>query len=224
MKSVRFRLEKRGGENPIWLTIYSDLMTNLMLFFLLMYGLSIMTEEMKSKVIEGLQTKFKPQMTDVRVKQILQRVTEEENADMMKHYIISENLRKYAAVEIDEHRIRIILRNPILYEPGGSVLKASVLPVLQKIAGVLAILDRPIIVEGHTDNRPVQSGTYASNWDLSLARALSVLRVLQENGVDPRLMKFEGHGEWRPLYPNDTELGRMFNRRVEIHVIREEKV
>jgi len=224
MLSVKFkksRLLKAATENPIWLTIYSDLMTNLMLFFLLMYGMTIMTDEMKKKVVDGLQSKFKPQMTETRVKQVMKRIKEEEAVRQMQHFMVSENLRKYAAVEIDEHRIRIILRTPILYDAGGAKLKVGARTVLAEVATVLKELDRPLVVEGHTDDTPVSSGRYASNWELSLDRSMQVVRFFQDAGVAPENLCFEGYGEWRPLYPNSTELGRMFNRRVEIHVQRE---
>lgn len=221
MKSIKYIFNRRSPASPIWLTIYSDLMTNLMLFFLLMYGLSIMPEETREKIIEGLETKFKPQMTETKLQQVVDRIKEEEVIKRMQHYIMSANLRKYARVQIDEKRIRIILQTPILFELGGSVLKPDAQHVLREVARVLRVLDKPMVVEGHTDDTPIVSGSYDSNRELSLARSLAVLRFLQYNGINPENLRFAGYGEWRPLYPNDTALGRSLNRRVEIHVLRE---
>ncbi|MBD3271550.1 MAG: OmpA family protein [Elusimicrobia bacterium] len=223
MRAIRFLVDRRASGSPIWLTIYSDLMTNLMLFFLLMYGMTIMPEDMRKKIVEGLQTKFKPQVTEKHVEQVLRRIQEEESARWIHHYVISEKLRKYIAVEIDEQRIRIILRNPILFNPGSHELQPQGAQVIKEIGAVLSRLNRPIVVEGHTDNTPIVSGTYSSNWELSLERALTVLHELEECDIDPKYLSFEGYGEWRPVYPNDTELGRTLNRRIEIHVLREER-
>ncbi|MFH1378775.1 MAG: flagellar motor protein MotB [bacterium] len=222
MKSIRFFINRRSsGDNPIWLTIYSDLMTNLMLFFLLMYGMTIMSDEMRQQIIYGLETKFKPKMTETRLKQVVDRIQEEESINRMNHYMISENLKRYAKVEVDEHKIRIILRTPILFESGKAEIKSQGRQVLSELAEVLQVLNKPIIVEGHTDDSPVASGAYESNRELSLERSMEVLRFFQAKGMDPSKLSASGYGEWRPLYPNDTELGRMLNRRVEIQVVRE---
>ena len=139
MKSIKFYINRRVTESPIWLTIYSDLMTNLMLFFLLLYGMTIMTEEMRKKIIDGLEAKFKPQMTERKVAQILQRVNEEEMITKVQHYVVSENLRKYATVEIDEHRIKIILRTPILFKSGEAGLMPEAREVMAEVASVLKV-------------------------------------------------------------------------------------
>jgi len=85
--------------------------------------------------------------------------------------------------------------------------------VAEALAGVQGKLIR---VEGHTDNVPVHASTWTSNWDLSAARALAVVRVLQEKGVDPTRLAAAGYGEYQPIASNDTPEGKSLNRRIEI--------
>jgi len=91
------------------------------------------------------------------------------------------------------------------------------------VAGILKnVKDKQIIVEGHTDNVPISSflaSKFPSNWELSSARAISVVRFLQQNGIDPSFLGATGYGEFRPISPNDTEDNRAMNRRVEIILI-----
>ena len=112
------------------------------------------------------------------------------------------------------NNIEVEIRSSILDPSGSAVLSEHAIPVLKHLAAVLKTLPNPVHVEGYTDNIPIRNLTYPSNWELSAARAASVVRVLAREGVDPKRMAAIGYGEFRPVASNDTPAGRRRNRRV----------
>jgi chemotaxis protein MotB len=120
-------------------------------------------------------------------------------------------------IELTELRgkMTVKMKDKILFSSGSATLGREGKEALSSVAEVLRGVDGKVIrVEGHTDNVP--TGTARTNWDLSTARALSVVRFLQESGVDPQRLAAAGYGEFQPLASNDTPEGRSQNRRIEI--------
>jgi chemotaxis protein MotB len=113
-----------------------------------------------------------------------------------------------------------VLADQVLFQPGSATLEPAASPVLDAIAESLRALPNPVTVEGHTDNVPVGPGSrYSSNWELSTARATTVLRTLVErDGIDPQRMSAAGYADTRPIASNDDPAGRSRNRRVELVV------
>jgi chemotaxis protein MotB len=97
---------------------------------------------------------------------------------------------------------------------GVATISPSAAPTLQALARSLAPYPNPIRVEGHTDNKPIKTVLFPSNWELSSARAASVVHLLADGGVSPNRLSVIGLGEWRPARPNDTVENRNANRRV----------
>ena len=124
---------------------------------------------------------------------------------------------------IDEQGLRIRFTDPILFDLGSADLRHESVDMLRDVADVIANIPNEIIVEGHTDNIPIRTSRFKSNWDLSAGRACEVLRFLiQEGGVNPERMAAAGYGEEKPLVPNDTKENRQKNRRVEILILKED--
>ena len=120
-------------------------------------------------------------------------------------------------VSIDAGRIVINLPNNVLFNSGSANLNSEGKKALTQIGDVLKqFSDRRFQIEGHSDNVPIKSARYPSNWELSTARALSVVHLLTEMGVAPENVSAAGFGEFRPRADNDTEEGRQLNRRIEI--------
>lgn len=115
--------------------------------------------------------------------------------------------------------LEIELKASILYPSGSAALSEEALPVLRKLAEVLGKHPNPIQVEGHTDNLPIRSLVYPSNWELSAARAASVVQFFVQMGLDPTRMAAIGYGEHRPVADNDSPEGRRRNRRVALVVL-----
>lgn len=110
--------------------------------------------------------------------------------------------------------VEVEIRTDILFPSGVAMLSPEAQKILVQLAETLKPFPNPIRVEGHTDNRPIKSSAFPSNWELSAARAASVVHLFTQNGMDPRRLAVVGLGENRPAESNDTERGRNMNRRV----------
>jgi chemotaxis protein MotB len=124
-------------------------------------------------------------------------------------------------VEQIRDRLRVDMVNEILFDSGEATLKAKGMEVLKKVgAALVKVKDRPIEVQGHTDDVPITGALaqhFPTNWELSAARSINVVRFLQETaGIDPTRLSATAHSEFQPRASNDTEEGRRLNRRIEI--------
>lgn len=125
-----------------------------------------------------------------------------------------------AEVVITERGLLVRFLEGVLFDLGRAELKPEARQILQRLGGVLAGIPHAIQVEGHTDDLPITSGRFPSNWELSTARAARVVRFLiEESGIAPQRLSAAGYGEYRPVAPNDSEAHRMRNRRVDIVVV-----
>lgn len=126
------------------------------------------------------------------------------------------------SVGFDERGLIVRVLDTVLFDSGRAKLHRDAYPVLDQVAKVLnaEAVDQPVAIEGHTDNEPIRRSGWKDNWELSLARARSVLTYLvQERGVAPARVSAVGYGEYRPIASNETPEGRRANRRVEIVVL-----
>ena len=115
--------------------------------------------------------------------------------------------------------IEVEIRADILFPSGSAVLSPAALPVLAQVASSLQALPNPLRVEGHTDNLPIRSVIYPSNWELSAARSASVVHLFTEQGIPPARLAVLAYGDTRPLRSNATADGRNANRRVVIVIV-----
>ena len=125
-------------------------------------------------------------------------------------------------LQIEELKGRLQVRalDQILFDPGSAEIKPQGRTVLAKVAKQIAkATDRAVRVEGHTDDQPIHTERFPSNWELSVGRAATVARFLTENGVSPTHLEAVGYGEFRPIAANDTAENRARNRRIEIVLV-----
>jgi len=115
--------------------------------------------------------------------------------------------------------LEIEINTNILFPSGSAILIEDALPILSEIGDIIGVYPNPVQIEGYTDNVPINTWQYPSNWELSTARATSVLQLLVSYGVSPERMSAVGHGEFKPAAPNDTEAGRQANRRVVLVIL-----
>ncbi len=152
---------------------------------------------------------------DKETKELL-KTQEEELAEKMK-----DTLKDDAQIKISEQKIRIMLSSPVLFDLGEAELKSSSFPILHEVAELIRNIPNRIVIEGHTDNLPIHTAEFQSNWELSAARAFSVVRYFrEEEKLDAERLAGLGHGEFRPLVSNDSDENRSRNRRVEVNIIR----
>jgi len=126
---------------------------------------------------------------------------------------------KLVTVRRENMWLEIEINTDILFPSGSGGFAAQAEPVLDKLAEVLKPFPNPIRVEGHTDNRPIRTSAFPSNWELSAARAASVVHQFTKQGIDPLRLEIVGFGEFHPRQPNDSPDGRNANRRVAILVL-----
>jgi chemotaxis protein MotB len=117
-------------------------------------------------------------------------------------------------------KMTVKMKDKILFSSGSATIGKEGLDALRRVAEALRNVQGKVIrVEGHTDNVPAAGSAFASNWELSAARALAVVRYLQDQGVDPTKLAGAGYGEYQPIGANDTPEGRSANRRIEIVLV-----
>ncbi|MGM0768280.1 MAG: flagellar motor protein MotB [Pseudomonadota bacterium] len=123
------------------------------------------------------------------------------------------------SVNYDEHKVVIRFSEEATFRSGDAAIKPEMIPIIERVVGVLADCSGDVLVSGYTDDRPISSSRYRSNWDLSAARAVSVVHELVLNRQVPaERVVAAGRAETNPLAPNDSEENRARNRRVEIAI------
>lgn len=218
MKLLKRYYERRSSENPLWLVVLSDIMTNLMLFFLIAYVFSIQPEkEAQANFIKGFdRERIEEQEKERKADEIMRKFREKDAAQTL-----SRELKDVSEIQMSEHQIRINISAPILFKSGKADLEQNAIEILNALGKVLSGMDNQVIVEGHTDNIPIKSGDYLTNWELSAARANSVADYLsQKFSIPHKRLVSAAYGEYKPIASNDTAEGRGKNRRIEILVIR----
>lgn len=128
---------------------------------------------------------------------------------------------KLIEVRSERQRVEIELKASILFPSGSARLQADAVPVLERIAAILKPFPNAVEVSGYTDNDPISSFVFPSNWELSAARAASVVHLFADSGVSPQRMAAIGFGEYQPVADNDTPEGRSKNRRVILAILAE---
>lgn len=203
---------KQQEENPLWLVVLADMMTNLMLFFLVMYAMSIQTPEARAQLARAFDAKA---------------VVEEPPApapaprDTFVEDVLPQVKALFEDTTLESRVIRVRLRDRLLFPTALATLNPEAAEPLQKLAALLNTMPNGVIVEGHTDDVPLAVSPYKSNWELSVARSYSVIERLTAGGVDPKRLVAAGYGEHRPLVPNADADGRARNRRVEVLILRD---
>ena len=203
MRGRGHRAAREDDPNPLhdatWLYSYADLMTQLLIFSILMLavlGLKKPEQHPQKRDDALLET----------VKQVEQFVKESGLSDSM-------------AVDRAADRLVIRMKSAILFAEGQAALTPKAQEVLAGLTPVLAKAPSRLRVEGHTDDLRISSPQFPSNWELSTARAISVVGFLEEHGIARDRLSVAGFGEFHPLAPNDSAERRALNRRVEIVVL-----
>ncbi len=225
--------DKRGGDDseggvPGWMVTYGDMMTLLLVFFVLLLSFSTIHEEEFQKAISSLREELGAFRLFLREPANPVVSTEAPNvARLSRLRNVGRNISRrfsvmgttrFATVRYTATGLKITLNEQALFDSGQAELKDEARGVLAVIATSLAqVPGLRIQVGGHSDNLPVRTGgPYSSNFELSGDRALNVLNSLMGFGLRAEDLSFAGYGEYRPLVNNDTPENRAKNRRVEI--------
>lgn len=233
-----------------WLLPYSDLMTLLLSLFIVLYAASSVNVSKLEELSQAFKTAFssgisildqsaavKSETQDLGKRQQEQRADtnknretlakqEQQNLEKLKkqldQYIKKGGLSSQLETSLNQSQLMITIRDNALF-PSGT---ADVKPEARKLAVAIGNMlqqypDYEIIVSGHTDNQPINTYEFASNWELSSKRAINFMKILLENqSFNPKNFSAIGYGEYRPLDSNDNDAGRAKNRRVEVSILR----
>ena len=136
---------------------------------------------------------------------------------IVQSFVEEEDLEAEVRLRMDRRGVIIDINESILFDPGMADLKDESKLLLDKLTKLISAFDNNIIIEGHTDTVPISRSKYPTNWELSAARATTVLRYFaEEKNVAPERLSAAGYGEYRPVVPNDTAENKAQNRRVNI--------
>lgn len=198
-------LEGQLNRGALWAITYGDLMSYLVIFFLLLYSATATKSMSLQMSVHDVEQTFGKQ------------------SNLMQQLFSARGVQQIARLDMKENKIRIVFLSPILFDPGYAELKPGAYPHLKRLADAMSEIPNPIQIEGHTDDQALgKRAPFKTNWELSSARAFSVLRFFEKSGIPSHRLSAIGYGEFRPEKPNDTPEGRSANRRIEINVVRRE--
>ncbi|HNP27526.1 MAG: OmpA family protein [Nitrospira sp.] len=222
-----------------WLVSYADFITLLFAFFVVMYSVSSVNEGKFKVLSESLVSSFNnkkaageisivnlPINTKTTI-QVKENTASAENAQAflkMANAITAANLPQGVKITTTERGLNIRIKDDALFQSGSAKLNPQIQEFIDLIGSLVKDLPNFIAVEGHTDNQPIRSSLYPSNWDLSTARANTLVRYLIDHHhlADYRLSS-TGYAGTRPVELNDTPEGQASNRRVELIVLKDSR-
>lgn len=226
-----------------WLVSYADFITLLFAFFVVMYAISSVNEGKYRVLSDSLVSAFRSapivdggavmvvptRSPGSTVKQVVvkedPKLTEAKQQQRDKMRNVAKDIFAVLAPLVQQGKVRVLetsrgvtieINDSILFSPGQAQLEQASVRAMRAVGEVLANTDFPITIEGHTDNVPIRTAQFPSNWELSAVRATTVLRLFVEAGVMPEHLTAIGYGETRPVEGNESIEGRARNRRVSI--------
>ncbi|WP_326564317.1 flagellar motor protein MotS [Bacillus andreraoultii] len=236
---------------PLWMVTYSDLITLVLVFFILLFSMSqvdlqkfeALSQSLKNRQILDFYPSAIPldsssnQVDDPIDVNETDQNSEEDEKEMMKEddsegdrldqllmevngYIEETGLKGVVVATRTERGIVLVLPEKIIFDTGDATIIKDALPFLERISSLLVKIPNVVKVEGHTDNRKIHNVIYPSNWELSTARASSVIRYfIEKQNMDPTRFIATGYSDTRPVAPNDGPENWKKNRRVEIVIM-----
>ncbi|MBR9979403.1 MAG: OmpA family protein [Desulfatitalea sp.] len=230
--TARFAKRRRPAQDPPidtgrWQMVYTGFILIMLCFFVLLTSFVSLEPSKITRFVSsfssavsllsgGTSVEEGRMMTDVQV-QLLAR------EDVLARLFEQVRQASQAAgldpsmLQRTEKGVVLTLENKLLFDTGEATFSTAAYPRMAKIGALVKSIGVPVEIEGHTDDRPIQTPRFPSNWELSTARAVTVLRYLSETmGVDAQRLSAVGFAEYRPMVPNDSETHRAMNRRVDL--------
>ncbi len=226
--------EEGGGVDESWMSTFSDLVTLLMCFFVLLYSMSVVDAQRFAAAFSSVRDSFGgDQMDNVRSEEtqeedasfiaeqliIREEILEEqqETYDQIRSFITQQAMQDQISAVFDNGKIILRVPSDVLFGPGSELLSIEAERVLYTLLEIFhEKRDQAINIKGYSDNSPIPAGSrFYDNWELSALRAVNILRYYLNAGIESHRITATGMGELEPLFPNDTEENRARNRRVE---------
>ncbi|MGX6992467.1 hypothetical protein CBF34_01205 [Vagococcus penaei] len=215
-----------------WLLPYSDMLTLLLALFIVMFAMAKSDDKRLDQlgeqfhiILSGNSASGKGGLLpDNPATQKTDAEAIAETGAKIKEDLTTDGHKDEVDVKVEKDGVRVTIDSGLLFSPGSATLNSAVDEPLKKVADSLKKIDNDIIVAGYTDNVPNQTKEFKSNWELSAARAISVMDSLVANkGVTENRVSIQAYGEFRPKVPNNSAENRAKNRRVEIFIVKKDK-
>lgn len=249
MAQGRKRTSHESSHHDRWLVSYADFITLLFAFFVVLYASSRADERKQSQIAHSISAAFQVLGLFPGATPLPQRAGGEASAaeaaapvnvvlgdDLSASPKVQQDLKELqgrltgllssqiaqhvVALRLGRDGLVISLREAGFYDSGSAMPQPNSTPTLDRIAGVLAATPYDLRVEGHTDNIPIHTAQFASNWELSTSRATELAQMLiEEHGIAPERLSAAGYAQFHPVASNETAAGRARNRRVDIIVL-----
>lgn len=216
--------DSHSSSHERWIVSYADFMTLLMAFFVVMYSISSVSEQKYRVLSNTLSGAFNQSIKNDQpvIDKMIDYQEIVEDLPNISHVItqqLDENFQSLInndliSVSGNEKWLQIELQSAILFDIGGAILHSTAEEIIGEISSIMNQYSNVIRVEGFTDNTPIKNSIYASNWELSTARATAVVRLMESQGINPNRLAAVGYGEHQPAASNITIEGRSKNRRI----------
>lgn len=221
--------KKQKKENSErWLLTYSDLITLLMIFFVVMYSMSSVDSQKYEELAGSLSNSMgilqggtgitngtNGTNSSTSLEQILS--VDGEIQQKLQKYLESHNLTQQVSIHVDPKGLTLSFDDNILFDSGKADIQSTYKQHLLEICDILKAFTNDVVVEGHTDNVPISNSKFTSNWELAAIRAINVVHFfIDEGGLPASKLSAISYGEYRPIASNDTPEGRAKNRRIDI--------
>ncbi len=234
------RKKKEEHENhERWLVSYADFITLLFAFFVVMYAISSVNEGKYRVLSNSMVEAFNKNQAGMYTGDTVVEINSGNYGDYSQaegpaegYSVFDEKMRKIAndildvmdslvkegqvRVKISQKGVTVDINAGVLFATGEAALGEKPRAILTDVARKLKKIPNKVVIEGHTDDNPISTPLYPSNWELSSARASSVVRLFIESGVEPSRLTVTGYADQKPVESNHTEEGRSRNRRVSV--------
>lgn len=229
--------KEENGKTDSFVVLMTALSVILLAFFVLLNSLATIDNDKTKKAMKsikgsfgvlpndlksliGIKPRVSPDMEVLGIPELALRLLSRE----LEELILEEDMGKDFGLFSSKQSTIISFSEKVSFRSSKAELEPAMFPVLDKVAAIIKKSGMVVHVKGHTDNAPMNTGKYQSNWELSIARAVNTLKYLVEKGrVDSSKIAVTGLAESRPLFANDTSLNRSRNRRVEIVLLENKK-
>ena len=233
-----------------WLIPYADILTLLLALFIVLFAASEVDSNKFEAIAKSFNSAMQggtgvlehdavvdpidetgqiPKIGETESKEEVQKemTAEQDQRELediqktIERYIQEKGLSPKLQTELTKQGLLVTITEGVLFHPGNAEVVGEARTIATEISKmVVSDPPRQIVIEGHTDNTPIQTAIYPSNWELSSARAINFMKILLENeNLDPKKFSATGYGEYQPVDTNDTLEGRAKNRRVEILIL-----
>jgi len=244
---ARKKKHEKEPNHERWLVSYADFITLLFAVFVTLYAMSQTDKKKVEEVMASMASSFgfaaspasKPSVIEMGAMNIIPSLNKSASIPRrgksrggeqdfkatkasIEAYLLKNGAQTKVDVSITQRGLVVSLKEAGFFDSGSANIKHSSLSLLNDVLGSLANYSNRIRVEGHTDNVPISSPAFPSNWELSTARATNVLQYLMKQEFEPVQMSAAGYGQYHPVADNSTEEGRGKNRRMDIVLLSEQ--